>query len=43
MGTYNMLDYIYAGVIVFFLVVILVIAKVEDGEDMDNKNEEEEQ
>ena len=43
MGTYNMLDYIYAGIIVFFLVVILVIAKVEDGEDMDNKNEEEEQ
>jgi len=38
-----MLDYIYAGIIVFFLVVILVIAKVEDGEDMDNKNEEEEQ
>ena len=43
MGTYNMLDYIYAGIIVFFLLVILVIAKVEDGEDMDDKDEEEEQ
>lgn len=37
-----MLDYIYAGVIIFFLIIILVIAKVEDGEDMDYKEEEEE-
>jgi len=37
-----MLDYIYAGVIVFFLIIILVIAKVEDGEDMDHKEEKEE-
>ncbi len=36
-----MLDYVYAGIIVFFLIVILVIAKVEDGEDMDYKEEEE--
>lgn len=35
-----MIDYIYAGIIVFFLIVILVIAKVEDGDDMDNKEEE---
>jgi len=38
-----MLDYIYAGVIVFFLIIILVIAKVEDGEDMDYKENEEEE
>lgn len=37
-----MLDYIYAGVIVFFLVLLLMIAKVEDGEDMDYKEEEDE-
>ncbi len=37
-----MLDYIYAGVIVFFLLLLLVIAKVEDGEDMDYKEEEDE-
>ena len=38
-----MLDYIYAGIIVFFLIVILVIAKVEDGEDMDYTEKEEEE
>ena len=38
-----MLDYIYAGVIVFFLIIILVIAKVEDGEDMDYIEKEEEE
>jgi len=38
-----MLDYIYAGIIVFFLIVILVIAKVEDGEDMDYNEKEEEE
>jgi len=38
-----MLDYIYAGIIVFFLITILVIAKVEDGEDMDHKEREEEE
>ena len=37
-----MLDYIYAGVIIFFLILILVIAKVEDGDDMDYKENEEE-
>ena len=36
-----MLDYVYAGVIIFFLIIILVIAKVEDGEDMNYKEEEE--
>jgi len=36
-----MIDYIYAGMIVFFLILLLVIAKVEDGEDMDAKEEEE--
>jgi hypothetical protein len=38
-----MLDYIYAGIIVFFLIILLVIAKVEDGEDMDYKEKEEEE
>ena len=38
-----MLDYIYAGIIVFFLILILVIAKVEDGEDMDYIEKEEEE
>ena len=38
-----MLDYVYAGIIVFFLIVILVIAKVEDGEDMDHTEKEEEE
>jgi hypothetical protein len=38
-----MLDYIYAGVIVFFLIMILVIAKVEDGDDMDYIEKEEEE
>ena len=38
-----MLDYVYAGIIVFFLIVILVIAKVEDGEDMDYNEKEEEE
>ncbi|SFV60088.1 hypothetical protein MNB_SV-9-1506 [hydrothermal vent metagenome] len=37
-----MLDYIYAGVIIFFLIIILVIAKVEDGDDMDYKENDEE-
>ncbi|SFV71706.1 hypothetical protein MNB_SV-13-1099 [hydrothermal vent metagenome] len=37
-----MLDYIYAGIIIFFLIIILVIAKVEDGDDMDYKENEEE-
>jgi|GEM_PF-1147475 hypothetical protein len=38
-----MLDYIYAGIIIFFLIIILVIAKVEDGEDMDYNEKEEEE
>ena len=37
-----MIDYIYAGVIVFFLIIILVVAKVEDGEDMEYREEEDE-
>ncbi len=37
-----MIDYVYAGIIVFFLIIILVIAKVEDGEDMEYKESEEE-
>ncbi len=37
-----MLDYIYAGIIIFFVIMILVIAKVEDGEDMEYKEKEEE-
>jgi len=36
-----MLDYMYAGMIIFFLIIILVIAKVEDGDDMEYKEEEE--
>jgi len=38
-----MLDYIYAGVIIFFLIIILVIAKVEDGEDMEYREKEEDE
>jgi len=36
-----MIDYIYAGVIVFFLIILLVVAKVEDGEDMEHLDDEE--
>ena len=36
-----MIDYIYAGVVVFFLVILLVVAKVEDGEDMQHSDNEE--
>ena len=36
-----MLDYMYAGMIIFFLIIILVIAKVEDRDDMEYKEEEE--
>jgi len=35
-----MTDYIYAGMIILFIVILLVIAKVEDGEDMNRKDEE---
>jgi len=37
-----MIDYLYAGLIVLFLIVILVVAKIEDGEDMKHKEEIEE-
>jgi len=36
-----MIDYIYAGVIVLFLVILLVVAKIEDGEDMESTEDEE--
>lgn len=29
-----MIEYIYIGVIIFFVIIILVIAKIEDGDDM---------
>jgi len=35
-----MLDYVYVGMIIFFLIIILVIAKVEDRDDMEYKEEE---
>jgi len=35
-----MLDYVYVGMIIFFLIIILIIAKVEDGDDMEHKEEE---
>ncbi len=35
-----MTEYIYIGIIVFFLIALIVIAKVEDGEDMNHKEEE---
>ena len=38
-----MFDYIYAGIIIFFLIIIPVIAKVEDGDDMDYIEKEEEE
>jgi len=37
-----MIDYIYAGIIIFFLIIILVIAKVEDGDDMNYKENDKE-
>ena len=35
-----MTEYIYIGIIIFFLILLIVIAKVEDGEDMQHKEEE---
>ncbi len=35
-----MTEYVYIGIIIFFLIVLIVIAKVEDGEDMDHKEED---
>jgi len=32
--------YLYAGIIVFFLIALIVIAKVMDGDDMKEKEEE---
>jgi len=34
-----MIDYVYAGLIVLFLIAIVVIARVEDYEDMKHKEE----
>jgi len=31
-----MIEYIYIGVIVFFVMIILVVAKIEDGDDMND-------
>ena len=36
-----MIDYIYIGMIISFVILLLVIAKVEDGEDMKARDEEE--
>jgi len=36
-----MTEYIYIGMIISFVIILLVVAKVEDGEDMDHKEEEE--
>ena len=35
-----MIEYIYMGLIVFFVVVLLVVAKVMDHEDMTSGEEE---
>ena len=35
-----MIDYVYIGLVILFLIVILVVAKIEDGEDMKHKDEE---
>ncbi len=35
-----MTEYVYIGIIIFFLLALIVIAKVEDGEDMDHKEED---
>ena len=34
-----MIDYVYAGIIVVFVVILLVVAKIEDGEDMQGGEE----
>jgi len=33
------MSYLYTGVIIFFLIALMVIAKVMDGDDMSNKEE----
>ena len=32
-----MIEYIYIGVIVLFVMIILVVAKIEDGDDMSDR------
>jgi len=34
------MSYLYAGIIIFFLIALIVIAKVMDGDDMREKEEE---
>jgi len=33
------MSYLYAGIIIFFLIALIVIAKVMDGDDMKEKEE----
>ncbi len=35
-----MTEYIYMAIIIFFVLILLVVAKVEDGEDMNHKEKE---
>ncbi len=35
-----MTEYLYMGTIILFVVILLVVAKVEDGDDMNHKEEE---
>ena len=35
-----MTEYIYIGVIILFVLILLIVAKVEDGEDMEKGEEE---
>jgi hypothetical protein len=34
------MSYLYAGIIIFFLIALIVIAKVMDGDDIKEKEEE---
>ncbi len=35
-----MTEYIYIGAIILFVLILLIVAKVEDGEDMEKGEEE---
>ncbi len=35
-----MVEYIYIGIIILFVVILIVVAKIEDGEEMESKEEE---
>ncbi len=34
------MSYLYIGVVILFVIILLVVAKMEDGEDMEHKEDE---